>query len=383
MSGVPRIHVGRIERRWAKELELYDSDSECFETGDLIYFADKKCFRVWPEKQRYYASAAVPIDGTNIKSCVEWLVAIRQFLAKQPSGHWAFRFNFLFEFSIDHPLAAELLGFQPPSRWTGIRARFHHQSDEFDNLHVLFSRAKTHWRCLPLQLCNGVRDPLVIRAFFEQAEKRIIGGTGYLDVLVEATTTRFGSMTMVLASGWRTVRTDLISCDRRTYHLQGPLSQIDRQVYRLEENMSEFYAIYMRCPREITSYPQAHNFLVDLMMSIGQLDLPLYVIMWIANFVPGMEPWSAYAKLETLKSMRESMLGVKQGRHRQRYNRVWFADRRPLSDIRWYEMSAPGTPVVYGRNVLNCDYRQPRHQKRTATSDRAASSVKKTNHNLD
>lgn len=59
-------------------------------------------------------------------------------------------------------------------------------------------------------------------------------------------------------------------------------------------------------------YP--HYFCTEIAMVLFQMGLPLYVILWILDWLPNMACWNEHAKVETLQGVKDSMLRLIESR---------------------------------------------------------------------
>lgn len=382
MSKIARIRFGTIARRAAwggPQIEVYEDDVATFEDGDLIYFGDEDRLRVWPHKPRYPTGTPIYIDGREIESIADWLAPLRTLKPDRTKP----AFVFVFEFLPDHPLAASLLGYEPPARWAAVRAAVRTWGTTPCNLAAVFTRVQGHQRCLTPTLLREPRDPVKIANFFDQAEKRASGGVGKLRIYIDARASDSEMPIMSLATGWKcTAKNNRPKF--RYIDMRGPLGTIDYQTLFIERRITQPFQIWYTVEPEINSYAAVHNLMVDLQMALGSLEFPLDVIMWIADFLPDVHCWSAAVKMKALISTRESMRNVKQGVFRADRLRV-FNDRRRLTDVRWYERSRRDAPVVYnwpypGYNLPD-DFFAPQHQQpaQKRASSSSEHSAKKAN----
>lgn len=375
MSKVARLHLAHMipaVPTVSPARSVYEEDSSTFEPGDLIYYRNPTMLSVWPVKERYSLgnTVPIPIDATGIESCVEWLAPVRALF-----GHlFALQFLFVFHFRPDHPLVPQLFGFVPPARWVALKASYRMRDTEPRNLWAVYSYARGHQRSLRSGLLTLPRNFAAIRNFFYKAESRVAAGTVKLHVYVAKT--RFDGHVpplMSLADDWKTTHKKT----EDTHYLiemLGPPSELAWQVRLIEQKMRAPYKMSLLVDKDSASFIAIHNLLVDLAMIFFPLGIPLYVLMGIAEYLPGVSLLSEIGKYNVLLHAQRSIRSVKEAPPARGLRHT-----RALTDVRWYEMSPPDAPVHYGRpNWHLAPDRQPSPAPKRLSSA-AARRVKKAN----
>ena len=159
---------------------------------------------------------------------------------------------------------------------------------------------------------------------------------------------------MACAPGWRTTERVFSGADRMRIVMKGGYNRCDEQLDLLQRRIHGNYQISMQIDRAQPTLISSHNALVDMMMAMDRLQLPMLVMLCIADFLPEAGPWSLGFKSNVLISTRKSIQKVILARTSTRAvnfgERKLFCDtprgRQRLTDIRWYEAANQADIII-------------------------------------